>query len=232
MRMRTISMLTTIAALGFALTVARAEGNPVAGTPAEGTGAYFALHGGANVYQNFDDSFTRGDKTLHLDHNVSGYGGIKLGYVFGTGTYRFALEEDMFYNGISTSAHVDQNGREVAQSSNHINSGAFLTNGILRFALDKFQPYLGGGIGAYYAKTQSGDVTINGRTFETVGGRTSGSLAWDGIAGLDYYWTPDISTFVEYHYLGYVALDVGDGNHKFGQNLVGAGVRFHFCFPG
>jgi opacity protein-like surface antigen len=190
------------------------------------------LHGGANVYQNFDDSFTRGDKTLHLDHNVSGYGGIKLGYVFGTGTYRFALEEDMFYNGISTSAHVDQDGREVAQSSNHIRSGAFLTNGILRFALDKFQPYLGAGIGAYYAKTQSGDVTINGRTFETVGGRSSGSLAWDGIAGLDYYWTPNISTFLEYHYLGYVALDVGDGSHKFGQNLVGAGVRFHFCIPG
>jgi opacity protein-like surface antigen len=231
--MRTISMLTTTAALGLVLTVAPAEANPPAGTPAVGIGAYAAVDGGANVYQNFDDTFTRREFTLHLDHNVSGYGGIKLGYVFGTGDYRFALEEDMFYNGISTSAHVDENGREVARSSNHIRTGAFLTNGILRFAMDdKFQPYLGGGVGAYYAKTQSGDVTIGGRTFETVGGRSSGSLAYDGIAGLDYYWTPDISTFVEYHYLGYAALDVGDGNHRLGQHLVGAGVRFHFCFPG
>jgi hypothetical protein len=225
-------MLTTIAALGFVLAVARAEDNPVAGTPAYGTGAYFALHGGANVYQNFDDSFSRGDKKLDIDHNVGEYGGIKLGYVFGTGTYRFALEEDMFYNGIPTSAHIDQNGREVANSSNRINSGAFMTNFLMKFAFDKFQPYLGPGIGAYYAKTESGDVTVNGRTFSTSGGRSSGSLAWDAVAGADYYWTPAISTFVEYHYLGYVALDVGDGSHKFGNNLIGAGLKFHFCIPG
>src|SRR4030095_379798 len=51
-------------------------------------------HGGANVHQSFDDSCSIGDTSLHLDHNVGGYGGIKLGYVFGTDTYRFALEED------------------------------------------------------------------------------------------------------------------------------------------
>jgi opacity protein-like surface antigen len=201
-----------------------------AGTTAPGIGGYLALHGGANVYQSFDDRFSVGDLSLHLDHNVGGYGGVKLGYVFGTGMYRFALEEDMFYNGLSTSSHVDLDGSEIAHHSNMINSGAFMTNFIMRFALDKFQPYLGPSIGAYYAKTEGNDVTVSGRTF-TVGSRSSGSLAWGGIAGIDYYWTPQISTFIEYNYLDYVALDVGDGGRRFGQQLIGGGFRFHFCPP-
>ena len=86
------------------------------------------------------------------------------------------------------------------------------------------------GIGAYYAQTGSSDVHVGGNTF-TVGGGSSGSLAWGGIAGVDYYWTPQISTFVEYNYLEYVALDVGDGGHRFGQQLIGGGFRWHFCPP-
>jgi opacity protein-like surface antigen len=202
-----------------------------------GTGWYFALDGGANVYQSFDDSFDRsfpnGDKLhLKIDHNVGGYGGLKFGYVFGRGNVRFALEEDMFYNGLSTSAHVDLNNQEVAKSSNMINSGAFLTNFIVKFPIGngKFQPYVGAGVGAYYAEAGGGDVTFTrrNRTFSTAGGSNSGSLAWDVVAGADYYWTCKFSTFVEYHYLDYVALDVGDGNHSFGQHLVGAGIKFHF----
>jgi opacity protein-like surface antigen len=201
-----------------------------------GTGFYIAVDGGANVYQGFDDNFSRTlpngtDIDLHIDHNVGGYGGIKLGYVFGNGTFRPAIEEDMFYNGLSTDAHVKVNGTEVAHSSNMINSGAFMTNFIARFAFGRFQPYFGGGVGAYYAESGGGDVTVAvgpGRTFSTGGGNSSGSLAWDVLGGADYYWTCKVSTFVEYHYLDYVALDVGDGNHSFRQHLVGAGLRFHF----
>jgi hypothetical protein len=201
-----------------------------------GTGWYFAIDGGANVHQNFDDhlsrTFANGDVIdLHIDSDVGGYGGIKLGYVFGTGTFRFALEEDMLYNGFSTDSHLDLNHVEVARNSNMINSGAFLTNFIGRYAMGKFQPYVGGGVGAYYAETNGGDFTIvrpGGKTFSTGGGRNSGSLAWDVVAGADYFWTCKFSTFIEYHYLGYVALDVGDGSHQFGNHLVGAGIKFHF----
>lgn len=204
-----------------------------------GTGFYFGLDGGANVYQSFDDSFSRTFPnedvvSLKIDHNVGGYGGIKLGYVFGTGMFRPAIEEDMFYNGLSTDAHLRLNGDEVAQSSNLINSGAFMTNFIMRFAFGRFQPYAGAGVGAYYAEAAGSDITVTRdteggpRTFHTGGGANSGSLAWDVVAGADYYWTCKFSTFVEYHYLDYVALDVGDGNHSFGQHLVGAGIKFHF----
>ena len=109
-----------------------------------------------------------------------------------------------------------------------------MTNFILKYAgWGKFQPYAGAGVGAYWAESGGGDITVvvnprNNRTFSTGGGKSSGSLAWDVVAGADYYWTCKFSTFVEYHYLDYVALDVGDGNHQFGQHLVGAGIKFHF----
>jgi opacity protein-like surface antigen len=149
-----------------------------------------------------------------------------------SGQEQFArpLKKTMFYNGIPTDFHVKLNGTEIAHSSNLINSGAFMTNFIARFAFGKFQPYAGGGVGAYYAAAAGSDITFvhSGRTFSTGGGRNSGSLAWDAVAGADYYWTCKWSTFVEYHYLDYVALDLGNGNHQFGQHLVGAGIRFHF----
>ena len=200
-----------------------------------GTGWYFALDGGANVYQDInrshDRTFANGDViSLSSDSNVGGWGGIRLGYVFGTGTFRPTIEEDLFYNGVPTNFHLRLNGTEVAHSSNLINSGAFMTNFIARFAFGKFQPYAGGGVGAYYAAAAGSDITINrtGTTFSTSGGRDSGSFAFQAIAGADYYWTCKWSTFVEYKFLDYVALDVGNGHKQVGQQLVGAGIRFHF----
>jgi opacity protein-like surface antigen len=206
-------------------------------TPCDyGIGWYVAVHGGANVYQSFTSNashtFPNEDVIdIHIDHNVGGYGGVAVGYVFGRGAIRPAIEEDLFYNGVPTDVHLSLNGTEVAHSSNLINSGAFLTNFIIRFASwGKFQPYIGAGVGAYYAEGAGTDITINrtGRTFSGGGGRNSGSFAFDALAGADYYWDCKWSVFVEYHFLDYVALDIGNGNHQFGQQLVGAGVRFHF----
>lgn len=200
-----------------------------------GTGWYFAVDGGANVYQDVEKNrshvFRNGDVAeLSSDSKTGGYGGVKLGYVFGNGTFRPAIEEDMFYNGFSTNLHLALNNTEIANGSNQINAGVFMTNFIARFALGKFQPYVGAGVGAYYAVTAGTDINITrtGRTFSTGGGASSGSLAWDVVAGADYYWSCKWSTFLEYHFLDYVALDVGEGNHQVGQHLVGGGVRFHF----
>jgi opacity protein-like surface antigen len=201
-----------------------------------GTGWYMAVHGGANVFQSFTTNashdFANGDVLdLHIDHNVGGYGGVAVGYVFGRGSIRPAIEEDLFYNGVPTDVHLSLNGNEFAHSSNLINSGAFMTNFILRFASwGKFQPYIGGGVGAYYAEAAGSDITFvhTGQTISTGGGRNSGSFAFDALAGADYYLDCKWGVFVEYHFLDYMALDVGNGNHQFGQQLVGAGVRFHF----
>jgi opacity protein-like surface antigen len=216
-----------------------------------GLGFYGAIDAGANVYQNrggnrtftgdrFRDEFDP-DFGLTLDVNpkndVGFFGGIKLGYVFGTGVVRPTIEGDFFYNGFRGGANFilrDEFGDTLAQRdvTTWINSGAFMANFILRFSFGRFQPYAGGGVGIYYAESAgvevrnpvTGDVPIN-----TGGGASHADLAWQVIAGTDYYWNPKFSTFIEYHYLNYTSTQINTNEDRnLGQHLVGAGVRFHF----
>src|SRR6266487_6915663 len=124
-----------------------------------GLGFYGAIDAGANVYQNRGgdrtftdtnpDSFFFGD-TLEVDpkNDVGFFGGIKLGYVFGTGVFRPTIEGDFFYNGFRGGADFilrDQFGNTLAQRdvTTWINTGAFMGNFIGRFAFGRFQPYEG-----------------------------------------------------------------------------------------
>jgi opacity protein-like surface antigen len=272
------------------VTVSLQAGEPVAykqvappPPPLYGTGFYGAIDGGANVYQNFGDTrtFERsispfGTSVLDLDlkidpqHEVGGFGGIKLGYVFGTGVVRPTIEGDFFYNGFRpgwdatlNAAFTPCSGCQTVQLGSvngnvntWVNSGAFLANFILRFAPgnQRFQPYVGAGVGAYYAQSGGVNVQIEGQRVgisradlrENVGTDAFADLAWQVIAGADYYWTPKFSTFIEYHFLDYtsdtlvVVRESGqrrfirgverefDVNFDVKQHLVGAGVRFHF----
>jgi len=204
-----------------------------------GLGFYGAIDAGANVYQNrggekvFSNEF--GD-TLTIDpkNDVGFFGGIKLGYVFGTGVVRPTIEGDFFYNGFRGGADVtlrDPFGDVVRSSSatSFINTGAFMGNFILRFAFGRFQPYVGGGLGIYYAESAGIDITTPRGTFNGGGGKSHSDLAWQIIAGTDYYWTPKFSTFLEYHYLDYTSTQIETNQSRdLGQHLVGAGLRFHF----
>jgi opacity protein-like surface antigen len=226
--------------------------------PLYGTGFYGAIDGGANVYQNLNDSIfpvTGPGFSLDLNqqHDVGGFGGIKLGYVFGTGLVRPTVEGDFFYNGFNFGGDLTLrvpafDFEHQTNVSTWANSGAFMANFILRFAPgnQRFQPYVGAGVGAWYAST-NGVEFRNVPIFGTVntGGFSHGDLAWQVVAGLDYYWTPKFSTFIEYHYLDYtttftsahvhtlarrnLGIDVSDLSFgDLGQHLIGAGVRFHF----
>src|SRR5438034_7020522 len=71
-----------------------------------GLGFYGAIDMGANIYQDrggdrtFTDDF--GDTlTISPKNDVGFFGGIKLGYVFGTGVFRPTIEGDFFYNGFT-----------------------------------------------------------------------------------------------------------------------------------
>src|SRR6266404_6775582 len=129
--------------------------------PMYGLGFYGAIDAGANVYQNRGDTrtFTQdnpnlpgfGD-TLTVDpkNDVGFFGGIKLGYVFGSGVVRPTVEGDFFYNGFRGGANFtlsDPFDNVIAQRNVNtwINTGAFLANFILRFApgSQRFQPYVG-----------------------------------------------------------------------------------------
>src|SRR5436190_16188482 len=249
--MKRFSLLTSIL-LGFVTAslqageaVAYKQVAPPPPPPLYGIGFYGAIDMGANVYQNRGDTrtFTAdnpnspffGD-TLTIDpkNDVGFFGGIKLGYVFGTGVVRPTIEGDFFYNGFRGGADVtlrDPFGDVVRSSSatSFINTGAFMGNFILRFAFGRFQPYVGGGLGIYYAESAGIDITTPRGTFNGGGGKSHSDLAWQIIAGTDYYWTPKFSTFLEYHYLDYTSTQIETNQSRdLGQHLVGAGLRFHF----
>ena len=218
--------------------------------PMYGLGFYGAIDMGANVYQNRGDNrtFTQdnpdligfGD-TLTVDpkNDVGFFGGVKLGYVFGSGVVRPTIEGDFFYNGFRGGANFtlsDPFDNVIAQRNVNtwINTGAFLANFILRFAPgnQRFQPYVGAGVGVYYAESAGVEVVdpVTGRVpINTGGGASHADLAFDVVAGADYFFNPQWSAFIEYKYLNYQSTQINTRqNRALGQQLVGAGVRFFF----
>jgi len=246
--MKKISLLLTSLLIGFVASSLQA-GEAVAykqvappPPPLYGLGFYGAIDMGANLYQNrggdqtFEDQF--GD-TLEVSpkNDVGFFGGIKLGYVFGTGIVRPTFEGDFFYNGFTGGADFtlrDAAGDVLAQRNltTWINTGAFMGNFILRFNFGRFQPYAGGGVGIYYAESAGAELvnpTTSTVTVNTGGGQSHTDLAWQVVAGSDYFFTPKISAFIEYHYLNYTSTQINTNQDRdLGQHLLGAGVRFFF----
>jgi len=232
--------------------------------PIFGTGFYGALDMGANVYQNrggnrFFSSDADGDpwdqdlrffgSTLEVNpkNDVGFFGGIKLGYVFGTGVIRPTVEGDFFYNGFRGGADFTLNeaftpvpggpttlSTHQANVTTWINTGAFMFNVILRLGPPtwKFQPYAGAGVGVYYAESAGVEVQdpVTGTTpINTGGGANHADLAWQVVAGGDYFFNPQWSAFIEYHYLDYTSTQIDTNQSRdLGQHLIGAGVRYFF----
>ncbi len=253
--------LFLVAILGFAAVSVRAGETvaykQVAPPPPElyGTGFYGAIDMGANLFQDrggtkiFTDEFgpfATDTVKIHPDNDVGLFGGIKLGYVFGTGIIRPTIEGDFFYNGFNGDA--DFRLREIfdpcggipgceapiflttrnGSVSTWINTGAFMGNFILRFALGRFQPYAGAGVGAYYAESTDVEIKTPFHVF-TASGENHADIAWQVLAGTDYYWNPRLSTFIEYHYLNYTSSQIDTGEDRnLRQHLLGAGLRVHF----
>jgi len=218
--------------------------------PLYGVGFYGAIDMGANIYQNRggNETFTQdnpnlpgfGDTlTFNPKNDVGFFGGIKLGYVFLKGVVRPTLEGDFFYNGFRGGGNFtlrEADGDFLAQrdATTWINTGAFLGNFILRFAPGdgKFQPYFGAGVGVYFAESAGTEVTNPNTgtvTVNTGGGQSHADLAFDVVAGSDYFFNPKFSAFIEYKFLDYTSTQI-DTNHNraLGQQLLGAGVRFFF----
>jgi opacity protein-like surface antigen len=195
-----------------------------------GTGFYMGLQAGVNAYQDYGDAreFSLGGNeiTLEPQEKIGFVGGLKVGYVFGTGTVRPTIEADLYYNGVEGDIDARVNGNDADFDADaDLHSGAFMGNFLLRFAFDRFQPYVGGGVGGYYAEAQDVEVTIGNTTFDVDGGSRSG-FAWQLIGGADYYFTEKFSTFVEYKFLNYE--DAGFNEDRVSQHLVVLGLRWHF----
>jgi opacity protein-like surface antigen len=249
--MKKLSLLSTAILIGFLAAPLQAGTEvykQVAPPPPPelyGLGFYGAIDMGANVYQNrggdrtfsddnLDSPFFGDTLTVSPKNDVGFFGGVKLGYVFGTGVFRPTLEGDFFYNGFRGGADFtlrEADGDLIRSSSatTWINTGAFMGNFIGRFAFGRFQPYAGAGVGIYYAESAGAEFQGPRGTFNTGGGRSHADLAWQIVAGSDYYWTPKFSTFIEYHFLNYTSTQIDTREDRdLRQHLVGAGVRVHF----
>ena len=218
--------------------------------PLYGLGFYGGIDMGANLYQNRGDdrTFTQDNPrdpffgySLDVDpkNDVGFFGGLKLGYVFGTGIIRPTIEGDFFYNGFRGGADFnlrDPFGNTVAERDvdTWINSGAFMGNFILRLAPgnQRFQPYVGAGVGVYFAESAGTDVVdpVTSRVvFNNGGGRSHADLAWQVVAGSDYFFTQNMSAFIEYKFLNYTSTQIDTNQDRdLRQHLLGAGVRFFF----
>ena len=253
--MKKISLLSTAALIGF-LAVPLQAGTEVykqvapPPPPMYGLGFYGAIDAGANVYQNRGDTRTFSDNDpnspffgdsleVNPKNDVGFFGGVKLGYVFGTGVVRPTVEGDFFYNGFRGGANFtlrDSFDDVVAQRNvtTWINTGAFMANFILRFAPgnQRFQPYAGAGVGVYYAESAGVEVVdpVTGRVpINTGGGRSHADLAWQIVAGSDYFFNPQWSAFIEYKFLNYTSTQIDTNQDRdLRQHLVGAGVRYFF----
>ena len=113
---------------------------------------------GANIYQdrggtrtftgdnrNIDPTDRDFDATLEVNpkNDVGFFGGIKLGYVFGTGVVRPTVEGDFFYNGFRGGANFTLRDRfddVIAQRNltTWINTGAFMFE--LHLAIRTWKP--------------------------------------------------------------------------------------------
>src|SRR4029077_19809973 len=128
---------------------------------------------------------------------------------------RPTVEGDFFYNGFRGGADFTLRDRfddVIAQRNvtTWINTGAFMFNFILRIAPQgwRFQPYAGAGVGVYYAESAGVEVRdpVTGRVpINTGGGASHADLAWQIIAGSDYYFNPKMSAFIEYKFLEYTS---------------------------
>ena len=123
-----------------------------------GLGFYGAIDMGANIYQDRGGTRTfNGDNrindptdrdfqaTLEVNpkNDVGFFGGIKLGYVFGTGVVRPTIEGDFFYNGFRGGANFTLKDRFddiIAQRNvtTWVNTGAFMCE--LHLAIRTWKP--------------------------------------------------------------------------------------------
>lgn len=211
--------------------VTRSTGKTYTPTPMEPEtkgGLYVAIFGGVNVAQTGDvddeedDVGLLGDVSADINSDVGWFAGLKFGYVFPCeSVVKPVLEIEGFYNGVNADFDVDTDLGDFNVNAD-FHSAVFMVNAMAKFDLGKFQPYIGAGIG--YAHTWIDQVEVDDVEVDDVG-EDEGTLAYQGIAGLEYHVTDKIGIFTEYKAL--VFDEVGDVD-TYINHLVGIGVRFGF----
>lgn len=198
--------------------------------PENAGGLYLAPFGGVNLYQNADmDGVGPGDEGS-LNPVVGGFAGLKLGYLFGDpGLFRPALELEGFYNGVETD--MDGIYRGVTYSGGaDFHTANIMLNILGKFDLGQWQPYLGFGLGAAHVwnfnRSYDLDEPVDGRTHLPCPDESDWVFAYQGIAGVDYRLSQQLSVFTEYKAMVYNQPLNYPGDYL--HHLLGLGLRISF----
>lgn len=223
---------------------------PIETPEAIGVGPYVSVFGGVNVHQSGDLDTRFFDWDLQPD--TGWFAGIKLGYAFKTNSFLLpAVELEGFYNRVDfeQTVHDEERYRSGTLRIEHedtdkltadVHAAAIMLNGLLRFDLGRFRPYIGGGIGVAHVWFKDGKFEGEHRSeyrgnfiSDSISFKHSSSLrdtrewsfAAQGIAGFELYATHRISVFAEYKALWLRdAVQVSD----YVNHLVAGGVRLYF----
>ncbi|MDH4081569.1 MAG: porin family protein [Nitrospira sp.] len=192
---------------------------------------YIAGYGGVNFADRINSIAGTGSQAgvpgpladFDLQNSIT-YGG-KIGYFPGHSWY--GVEAEVFH----TTPHIKSFEDDPSTPSVDPETGIHMrvttvgANFIARYPGRTFQPYVGAGVGAAIAHI--GDTP-------TVRSDTDSSVAWNVLAGLRAFVTPQIAIFGEYKYTGATFTfdqafgDLGGfrGNYR-AQHILG-GLSYHF----
>jgi hypothetical protein len=181
---------SSTAALLFSLAVAASAGTAAtqplsAPVTNYGIGFYVVPQGGLNISQ---DNVEGAGNAIPSHTDLGGFVGAKVGYVFGTGLVRPVVETDLFFNRFTGNFGDSFSDGFKWNDKYTVDSGAFMENGIARFNLGAFQPYVGFGLGVYTAEVKVAEAFTH--PFLTAAAHenfseNSTSWAWQVIAGAD-----------------------------------------------
>jgi opacity protein-like surface antigen len=191
------------------------------------------MYVGGQVGWSFPNDFTNVEGTK----NLTGIGlsdlklqnnliyGAKLGYFFESLKW-FGVETEVF----NATPHQKQQTTtvtapgvsvpvDVEGSLIRVTTWAF--NAVLRYPGEQFQPYIGAGVGVFFAHTDGASDT---------------AIGFNGLAGAKYFFTKNVAAFAEYKYqrasLEFAGNVPGFGptgiKGDYSANSIVGGVAYHF----
>lgn len=166
------------------------------------------------------------DVKVDLDGEAGAFGGLKLGWQFpDSGFLKYAIEGELLYSSSGFKGAGSLRGANVSYEGD-LKALAIMINGLLRFDLGAFEPYVGLGVGPAKAWVKDSYFLLDDRRQGGVGEISDWGWAWQFMAGGELMLFSDrLGIFTEYKYLSLMSIQQLE---EYRQHMLGLGLRVHF----
>lgn len=185
-------ILSTLAATALlASSNALADGGTMGSNPTAGSAPYLSVAGGLAWTPDIKFSGSKGITSATTEYNLGGNSSFAIGYRYTN--WRADVSLGYIYNGVDkvkvSSTKLDADG--------HVEAYTYLINGYYDInTTTNFIPYIGAGLGG--AHLDYDDSNVDHTSGKLTG--TDNVLAYQGILGAAYQFTPNLRGFADYHY--------------------------------